>query len=390
MSYFEFKNSVKILSGENALSNLSYELKMLNCTKPLILTDAILEKLGTLDIVTKELKHIPELKIYSDIPVDSSFLTIEKIKDFYISNVCDGIIAVGGGSVIDTAKGLKMLLSQNAKSIDELMGNENLKKGKFIPFIVIPTTSGTGSETTCVAVIADIEKNRKMEFISYELLPDIAVLDPRMTLGLPSKLTASTGIDALCHAIEAYSCNQKNPLSDAYSITAIKLIIENLVPVTIDGKNVEGRQNLANAACMAGISFSNSMVGLVHAIAHSLGGVAKISHGEAIAIMLPHVMEFNMEVCAKEYGELLLYLTNDEIYVRTFVDDRPKQTLKSIKNLLKRLNEICGLPLTLKEKGVKEYQFEEIAQKALTDGALILNKKRATKEDIIELLKKAF
>ena len=229
-----------------------------------------------------------------------------------------------------------------------------------------------------------------MEFISYELLPDVAILDPKMTIGLPSKLTASTGIDALCHAIEAYSCNQKNPLSDAYSITAIKLIMENLVTTVIDGKNINGRQNLAIAACMAGVSFSNSMVGLVHAMAHAIGAVCKISHGEAIAIMLPHVMEYNMEVCSKEYGELLLHLTNDEIYVRTFVDDRPKQSIKTVRNLIKRLNEICGLPLTLKEKGVKEYQFEEIAQKALIDGALILNKKKAEKQDIIELLKKAF
>lgn len=388
--YFEFKNSVKIIAGDDALSNLSYELKLLDCRKPLFLTDAILEKLGTLDIVRKELKDIDNSKVYSDIPVDSSIHTIEKIKEFYTKNSCDGIIAVGGGSVIDTAKGLKMILSQNASSMDELMGNENLKKGKFVPFVVVPTTSGTGSETTCVAVIADPDNNRKMEFISYELLPDIAVLDPKMTMSLPSKLTAATGIDALCHAIEAYTCNQKNPLSDAYSTTAINLISKNLIPTVLDGKFVEGRQNLAIAATLAGISFSNSMVGLVHAIAHALGGVSKISHGEAISIMLPYVMEYNMHICSKEYGELLLYLTNDEIYVRTFVEDRPKESIKAVKSLLKQLNEMCGLPMSLKEKGVKEHQFDEIAEKALTDGALILNKKRASKEEIIELLKKAF
>ncbi|HEY8347702.1 MAG TPA: iron-containing alcohol dehydrogenase [Symbiobacteriaceae bacterium] len=162
---------------------------------------------------------------------------------------------------------------------------------RHVPFAVIPITAGTGSETTLVAVIAHPEQKVKMEFVSHHFLPDVAVLDPRMTRSLPPRLTAATGMDALVHAIEACTCIQRNPLSDAYAWAAIKLIREYLPRAVANGRDIEARLAMANAALMAGAAFSNSMVGLVHAIGHACGSVARVAHGTAMAILLPHVME---------------------------------------------------------------------------------------------------
>ena len=279
--YYEFQNATKILSGKLAINNIPAELKFLNAQSPLLISDEILNKIGTVKKVKDAINTDNKIKVkaeYTQVPPDSDLKVVNKIAKIYKEQKCDSIVAVGGGSVIDTAKGVRMLLSQNKEDINELMGNEILNYGKHIPFIVVPTTSGTGSEVTIVAVIEDKIKNLKMEFISYFLLPDVAVLDPEMTMTLPKKATASTGIDALCHAIEAYTCIQKNPLSDAYAISAIKIIMDNIEIAVKNGENKKARLSMANASLMAGISFSNSMVGLVHAIGHSIGAVSKVPH----------------------------------------------------------------------------------------------------------------
>ena len=387
--YFEFKNSVKICSGENALDNLSYELNYLKVLKPLFITDENLEKIGTLSFVQSFVEKAVDCSVvYDRVPTDSSVEIIEEIASLYKQNFCDGIIAVGGGSVIDTAKGVRMLLSQE-KPLHELMGNEVMTRGKQIPFVVIPTTSGTGSEATCVAVIADRAKNKKLEFISYELLPDLAVLDTRMTLKLPPRLTVSTGVDALCHAIEAYSCNQKNPLSDAYAISAVELIGKNLLKVVENPKDAEARQNMANASLMAGVAFSNSMVGLVHAIAHACGGVKKVPHGNAIAVLLPHVLKFNLGSCGEEYSRLLLHLAGPELYAQTPEDRRPLEFVEQVEKLLQLLSVKTATPLRLSMYGVVDEDLSKIADTALVDGAIILNRVPASRQDILTILKKS-
>ena len=218
-----------------------------------------------------------------------------------------------------------MILSQGAKNMMELAGCEMIGYGKHIPFVAIPTTSGTGSEVTLVAVILNQCKNIKMEFISYYLLPDIAVLDPRMTIKLPPKMTAATGMDALCHAVESYTCMQKNPLSDSYAVAAINLIRENLLSVCENGNTKKGRLALANASLMAGVAFSNSMVGIIHAIGHALGGVSRVPHGEAMTILMPYCMEYNMDKLEKLYAELLLPIAGVEVYSNTPKEERAKR-----------------------------------------------------------------
>lgn len=390
--YYEFQNSTKILSGKNALENITYELKGLGASRPILLSDKVLEKIGSLQKVTDAMVStgMEPGAIFTDIPADSSVTVVNHIGEKYKETGCDSIIAVGGGSVIDTAKGVEMLISQEVEDLLELQGCESMTRGKHIPFIAVPTTSGTGSEMTLVAVIKNIEKSVKMEFISNYLLPDAAVLDPRMTETLPPKTTASTGFDAMCHAIEAFSCGQKNPLSDAYAAAAIKLIAENLETAIKDGKNSKARLAMANASTMAGAAFSNSMVGVVHAIGHALGGVCKVPHGDAMTILLPFCMLYNYKRAGDIYGELLLYLEGPEVYARTPAEKRGEETIKSVRRMERRLHKLCGLPMTLKEVKVEKKDFDAVAKTALNDGAMLSNPAAVEYDDVIMILNQAY
>lgn len=388
MFYYEFQNSTKIISGKNSIDNIPAELNFFNSKRPLLISDSVLNKIGTVDKIVKATEN-DEIKIgfkYTDVPQDSDLEVINRLCKIYKENNCDSIVAVGGGSVIDTAKGVRMLISQNIEDINELMGNEILKYGLHVPFIVIPTTAGTGSEVTLVAVIEDKIKKVKMEFISYFLLPDVAILDPKMTMSLPKKATASTGMDALCHAIESYSCIQKNPMSDSYAISAISLIRDNLFKVIENGNDAEARLNMANASLMAGVAFSNSMVGLVHAIGHSLGAVCHVPHGDAISILLPYVLEYNLDVCKNEYAKLLFFLADEETYIKTLKEERANKTIEIIKEWINKLNQMAGLPNKLE---ISDEDIEKVAKIAINDGAIIVNPKKANYEDIVEILKKA-
>lgn len=391
-NYYEFQNSAKILSGDLATENIPHEFKSLGAKNILILTDKTLEKIGTLQTVIDAINN-GELKIrgvFTEIPPDSSIDTINEVVKQYKALNCDGILAIGGGSVIDTAKGTRMVLSQEKEDIMELAGCELISYGKHIPFIAIPTTSGTGSEATLVAVILNKIQNIKMEFISYFLVPDVAVLDPRMTLTLPKKITASTGMDALCHAIESYTCLQKNPMSDAYAIAAIEIIRENLVNAVKNGNDKKTRLAMANASLMAGVSFSNSMVGLIHAIGHSVGAVSKVTHGDAMSILMPVCMKFNKDKLENEYSKLLLYVAGEEVYINTQKNKRADTTIEYIEKMLKELNELSGLSTKLSEANVKKEDFEAIAEKSLNDGAMIVNPKNVSYSDVINILNEAF
>ncbi len=389
-NYFEFINSVKICAGENALDNIVYELDFLGCKKPLILSDLGVSKAGVLDNLLKVLQKsgVNSDCIYNEIPADSDIEVINSIAKIYSNLGCDGLIACGGGSVIDTAKGVRMILSQeNVKDIMSLIGNEIIKKGKHIPFIVLPTTCGTGSECTAVAVIKNNTTGVKMEFISSELLPDVAIIDVRLTKTLPPKLIASSALDALCHCVEALSGRQRNVMSDTYAQTAIRLIIENL-PIVLSSPTDQARSNLALASTLAGIAFSNSMVGIVHAIGHACGGEAGIPHGNAMTILLPECMKFNLESCAEDYAEMLLYVAGAEVYSNTQKEDRASKTIMVLEEFICNVRDLSGIGLFLRDYNVSEESFDKIADKAINDGAIIVNKQIATKEDIIKILKK--
>ncbi|MBR3695415.1 MAG: iron-containing alcohol dehydrogenase [Akkermansia sp.] len=392
MSYFEFQNAVKLLCGELALERIPNELQHLNAKRPLVLSDAVLAKIGTMAQVTSamETEGVTPAACFTDIPVDSSLAVVNKIAAFYREQDCDSIVAIGGGSVIDTAKGVRLVLSQDTDDIFSISGLENVTNGRHIPFVVVPTTAGTGSECTGVAVIKNDENGVKMEFLSPFVEPDVAVIDPRMTEGLPPKATASTGMDALCHAVEACTCLQANPLSTAYGTAAIRLIAQNLETATVNGKNREARFNMALASTMAGIAFSNSMVGAVHAIGHALGGVCGVPHAVAMTILLPHVMRYNLSHSAGDYAALLPWLVGMDAAMATPADKRAEAAIAAIEALGTKLNAACGLPLTLSAAGVSKDSFAKVAEFAVNDGALIVNPRAATVEQVVEILNAAF
>lgn len=390
--YFEFFNPVKICAGNNAVKNIPSELENLNSKKTFIITDKGVKEAGLLKYVIDSFADsIVEIgDIFTDVPSDSDKDVVNQIANIYKDKKCDSIIAVGGGSVIDTAKGVNILVSENGKDLIDFCG-ANILKNRLKPFIVIPTTSGTGSEVTLVAVINNKDTNSKMLFLSPFLLPDVAIIDPVMTLTLPPFLTAATAMDALTHAIESYICIGKNMLSDAYSINAIKLISKNLINVVTNPKDIDGRFNLSIASTMAGIAFSNSMVGLVHSIGHSVGSICHIHHGVAMNILLPYVLEYNLNKVSNYIGELLLPLAGEDIFVVTPTKDRPQRMIEYIRYLQKRLFDLVKLPKRLSETGkVKEEDFENIARLSLKDASLAYNPEDAYIEDIIEILKKSF
>ncbi len=392
MSYFEFQNAVKLLCGELALERIPNELQHLNAKRPLVLSDAVLAKIGTMALVTSAMaaEGVAPAATFTDIPVDSSLAVVNQIAAFYREQNCDSIVAIGGGSVIDTAKGVRLVLSQDTDDIFSISGLENVTNGKHIPFIVVPTTAGTGSECTGVAVIRNDANGVKMEFLSPFVEPDVAVIDPRMTEGLPPKATASTGMDALCHAVEACTCLQANPLSTAYGTAAIRMIAQNLEAATVNGKNREARFNMALASTMAGIAFSNSMVGAVHAIGHALGGVCHVPHAVAMTILLPHVMRYNLSHSAGAYAALLPWLVGMDAAMATPADKRAEAAIAAIENLGAKLNAACGLPLTLSAAGVSKDDFAKVAEFAVNDGALIVNPRAATEAQVLEILNAAF
>ncbi|MDO4323267.1 MAG: iron-containing alcohol dehydrogenase [Lachnospiraceae bacterium] len=390
MKYFEFTNPTKLCSGKGALENLAYELEMLGASHPMVLSDGMLEKIGTLKLVTDALSDMKIGRIFTDIPRDSSIETVNRIAREYRDFECDALVALGGGSVLDTAKGVRLLISQDADDLLELMGCECIPKGNYVPFVAIPTTAGTGSEATAVAVIKNPALNIKMEYISAQLLPDTAILDPRMTATLPPRITASTGMDTLCHAIEAYSCQQKNPVSDAYATAAIELVRKNLVRAVRFGASKEARASMANASFLAGAAFSNSMVGIVHAIGHALGGVCRVPHGDAMNILLPAGMMYNRKECSDTYAELLLYLAGPEVYLKTPKQKRAQRTIAEVIRLREKLHRMTGLPVTLKEAGVDPAMFPEVAKTALNDGAAIVNPRQVTYDAVIKILEVSY
>lgn len=390
-SYCEFHCPVKIVAGFKALENLSYELRRLGASRPLFITDLGVAKAGLLKTVTAALQDSEVLvgAVYDQVPADSSVTVVEEAAAAYRQGGCDSLVAVGGGSVIDTAKAVNILVTHGGNDLLRFSGADRIQ-GPLRPLIVIPTTAGTGSEVTLVAVIANRRKHVKMAFASSHLYPDVALLDPRMTLSLPTKLTAATAMDALSHAVEASISVQKNPLSDAYAATAVRLIVENLPVVLQDGSNGRGRLALAGAACFAGIAFSNAMVGMVHALGHAAGALCGIHHGTAMNIFLPHGLEYNLERRRQAIGDLLLPLAGADVYAQTPALVRAEKTIEVLRRFQEEVRKLSGLPTRLRDADVSQTMLESIARTALDDGALLFNPEDMTFEEALYVLQKAY
>jgi len=397
--YYEFCCSVKIIAGHNALERIPGALGQLNAGRPMIVTDRGVSGAGLITIVTDAIGgKITVGAIADDVPPDSDLQVVNRLSRVYQEKGCDSLIAVGGGSVMDTAKGINIVVSKKADDLMKFSGGHVLKRS-LNPLIAIPTTAGTGSEVTMVAVIKDHEKHLKMAFVSYFLLPDVSVVDSRMTLTLPPFVTAATGMDALSHAVEAYTCLAKNPLSDAHALAAISLIRENLIQVAKNPGDKDGRLAMANAATLAGIAFSNSMVGMVHTLGHSAGSVCGVPHGVCMAILLPYGLEYNRHKNGHLTAELLLPLAGTDVYAATPKDQRTDTVIALIRRMNQDLHDVTSgrharcFKEVLDREGklmVQKEKLQDIAKAALGDGSIWYNPEDLDYGDFLMVLEAAW
>jgi len=379
---FVYFGPTRVVFGAGTARDCEVEMAGLGCRRALVVTDPGVMKAGRVGGVLKALGD-KCVGLFSDIPQDTGVGVVNRAADFAREKGADCVISVGGGSVIDTGKMACILLTEGG-AIENFEGIQLLTRPQT-PHIVIPTTAGTGSEVTCVAVILDERKGQKILSVEYHNAPRIAILDPEMTVSLPPLLTASTGMDALTHAVEALQSVQREPIADGLAMHAIRLI-HRFLPVCVEnGKDPAARGQMQLAATMAGWAFGNAMVGLVHAMAHSLGAVARVPHGIANGILLPHVMAFNLADAAESYAQVAEALGARD----KGSDDRvaAEAAIAEIRSLLKRI----GHPDRLSAVGVKENDLAKAAGLSLSDGAIVNNSRWVMDaEEVLALYRAAF
>ncbi|WP_421345051.1 iron-containing alcohol dehydrogenase [Aeromonas veronii] len=390
--YYDFFCPVKLLAGEQALEQLASELASLGARRPLLLTDKGVNATGLATLLANVLAEgeLPVAAIWDEIPADSSTAVVERIAKRYRELDCDSLVALGGGSVIDTAKAVNILTSMGGDHLLDYSGAGCLTR-PLKPLAVVPTTAGTGSEVTLVAVIKDEASGRKVPFTSPFLLPQLAVLDPRLTQGLPLNITAATAMDAMTHAIEAFIGTAKNPVSDALALMAVEKIASALPQIIHDPQNKQLRLQLAEGSTLAGMAFSNSMVGLVHALGHSLGARCHLPHGLCMNLFLPTVLDYNRPEVDSELARLLLPLVGAERFAATPAHQRAEATITAIRTLRDTLWQAVKLPRTMSEAGVSDRSLlTEIRDLTINDGALLFNRKDADREQLLTLLERAW
>jgi alcohol dehydrogenase class IV len=397
MQPFTFHTPTKISFGEDTASGVGELLVEFGGTQPLLVTDANLQKAGVLKPILLGLKDsgIGEPIIFDKVPPDSDIACVREAVEAARQGGCDCVIAVGGGSVLDTAKVANIGLTLEGDLLD--YEGMNTLAGRLLPLIAVPTTAGTGSEVSAVAMIKDHEQQKKMMFGSRFLFPDVAVLDPKLLVSLPPRLTAATGMDALTHAIESFVAMTKNSPSDALCLEAMKLIFSNLPRATKDGADLDARSAMLVGSMMAGLSFTNAGVGIVHALAHSFGGKFGTHHGVTNAIFLPYGMEYNLEAVADKfemaYNYLCVVMKSAPEPARNWFAAPGADSAQKLIEAVRELNKACGIPARLRDINVPDLSdadIADLADSAITDPALMFNPKPATEEDLADIIKRAY
>ena len=331
----------KILKNNNDLTKVLLDNAVKNV---LLVTDAGLTKLGLYTELVKEIQSAQiNVVIYDKTVANPTTQNVDEALSLYKNNNCNAIIAFGGGSPMDCAKATGARVARPNKSLSKMKGI--LKVNKRIPLLIaVPTTAGTGSETTLAAVITDSETRHKYAINDFPLIPRYAMLDPNLTVGLPPFVTATTGMDALTHAIEAYIGRSTTKKTRADALKATKLVFENLYTAYTDGKNIKARENMLIAAYHAGLAFTKSYVGYVHAVAHSLGGKYNVAHGLANAIILPYVLKMYGRKIYKKLWQMGVYAglfdksTSYEVGAKMFIEKI--EDLNESMNIGTRIDEI--------------------------------------------------
>ncbi|WP_053160226.1 iron-containing alcohol dehydrogenase [Pseudomonas protegens] len=301
MSISSFKIAHKLLTGSTAIEQLAAELTRLDVDNPLIVTDTALLRSGTVELA---LAHLGECsyEVFDRVQPDPEIAIVEDCMQVYREGGHDGLIGLGGGSAIDIAKSVGAYAGYHG-ALEDLFGIDQVPR-KGPPLIAIPTTAGTGSEVTNVAILSDRVAQLKKGIISDYLLPDVALVSPQMTLTCPPRVTAASGVDALAHAIEAYLSLNASAITDSLAIGAIKLIVKALPKAFANPAHLQAREDMATASLMAGMAFGNAGVGAVHAMAYPLGGRFHMSHGVSNALLLPYVMTWNKMACVERMQDI--------------------------------------------------------------------------------------
>ena len=380
---YTFLTPKKIISGENALTDAKNELKKLG-HKAFIVTDATMVKLGNVALLEDVLKqNETDYFIFDEVNYEPDDIIVAKAAQTYKNENCDHLIALGGGSPIDTAKAISLLLNDDAPLSSYM--------GKIIDInrpalAAIPTTAGTGSEATKFTIINDTTNKVKMLLTGPCLIPDLAIIDPLFSKTAPKSVTSHTGIDALCHAIEAYTSRKAQPLSDTFALSAIKRIFENLETCYNDGNNIEARVQMSLAALEAGIAFNNASVTIVHGMSRPMGALFHVPHGLSNAMLLKECMAFVVDGAYDRFGKIARYLSFTNI-----ADD--KMASEIFLDHLNTLLEHLHVP-SMSEYGIdRDTYFENIekmAQDAYISGSPSNTIKEVTVEDMMALYEKIY
>ncbi len=370
--------------GKGAREELAIEIKKRGFKKVFLVSDTALVEAGVTAKIEEVLNkaEIP-YEIYSAVKPNPTIKNVTDGVKACQTSKADVIVAVGGGSSIDTAKGISIVMTNpdrvDVKSLNGLSNTVN----KGMPIIALPTTAGTAAEVTINYVITDEEAKIKMVCVDPNDIPILAIVDSELMASMPKSLAAATGMDALTHAVEGYITAGHNEMSDMFHMKAIQMIFKYL-PSAVNEKNEEAIEMMGMAQYIAGMGFSNVGLGIVHSMAHQLGAVYDTPHGIANAMLLPTVMRYNGEVCANRFREILVNIgrpdaehLNDQDVINTFVW------------MLSELSKAVGITQTIKDYGVKEEDFEMLAEKAMNDPCKPGNPREVSKEDFIELYRKA-
>ncbi|MFC2039110.1 iron-containing alcohol dehydrogenase [Chloroflexota bacterium] len=372
-----------VLFGEGASSETGMKLKELGCTKVLCVFDQGVKKAGITEKIIENIKEQGiQTVIFDGVLADPPDHTIEAAAEIGRKELVDGIVAIGGGSSMDTAKAVNILLGNPSPITQYLAGDKEIKPGKVL--VLLPTTSGTGSEVTPVAVITDTSNNRKGGILGPVCRATLAIVDPVLTVGMPPSITADTGMDALAHAAEAMTSAFANPMSDILAKEAISLICAYLPRAVKDGSDMEARSNMIFASMTAGYSFADALPHYGHAIGHTLGALYHIPHGNACGIALPEVMEYIVDVIPER-----VRMVGNAMGLDLAENLSPVEIGKQVADAMRALNSDIGLK-TLKAHNIEESALSGIAEMTLSDDTAGFGPKQADVQDILRMLQGAY
>lgn len=377
----------KVVLGSGGVKTLGDEIKALGKSKVIVITDQGMKDLPVVTDVVKMLEGDGlTVSLYGEIGPNPTDVMVSDAAEFMSKVTPEVIVAVGGGSPIDAAKCVNIVYTHGgtANDYDLTLGGIEKITPKLLPFIAVPTTSGTASEVSLASVITDTKRQLKMSVVSPLLVPDISIVDAEMTLSMPPKLTAFTGMDTLTHLIEAYVSSAGFAPADGMALQGIKMVSKSLRTAVLDGQNLKAREDMIVASMMGGIAFNHNMLGLVHATAHQLSTFFHIPHGLANAILLPRVMRFNLPINLQKFADIAEALGVD-IRGLSLREAAEKAVLE-----VEMLSKDVGIPETLDEIGVTKDQIPAMVERALIDPVINTNPRPVTAADAEQIYLAAF